>query len=644
MSSSIKRDEKVNNKTQARRPAFFLNEYRIFGKKDSEIMTLRKLLTLLLLFMCQFILGQIDSIVLNEVNVTDSQLKKFSNSKSILKINDSVIFKSRSSLTSLLNFNSSIYFKENGLGMVSSPSFRGTTAQQTAVIWNGININSQLNGQTDFNTLNSSNYNSITIRAGGGSSIYGSSAIGGSIHLNNDFNFENEFSNNLYLRYGSFNSLNVDYLFKASTKKISSQFSVSRNSSDNDFDYLGTNKKNENGQFYNTSASFNFGYKLNATNFIKFYNQIFDGERHFSGTLAAGSKSKYLDFNTRNLLEYSNFYKNTISNVRLAYLTEKYNYFEDKDLNNFSYGKSETAIAKYDFSYQLNKKINFNTLIDYTQTMGFGSDLKENKRQIVSGIFLMKHQLTDAFLYELNFRNEITSNYKSPVLYAFGTNYKVSKIYTSKFNFSKNFRIPTFNDLYYQPGGNENLKPESAYQLDCIQEITVKNFTISISGFYNKITDMISWKPNDSGLWQPINTNKVKTYGVETHLRYDKQINKNQAIQFVANYGYTISENEMTKKQLIYVPYHKLTSSVAYIYKIITFYSNYLFNGQVFTSFDNKYKLKEYNVVNLGIEYQFLKSCKLGFQVQNLFNENYQNVEQRPLPGRNYTVNFNFNL
>jgi outer membrane receptor protein involved in Fe transport len=48
--------------------------------------------------------------------------------------------------------------------------------------------------------------------------------------------------------------------------------------------------------------------------------------------------------------------------------------------------------------------------------------------------------------------------------------------------------------------------------------------------------------------------------------------------------------------------------------------------------------------VNLGIEYQFLKSCKLGFQVQNLFNENYQNVEQRPLPGRNYTVNFNFNL
>ena len=594
--------------------------------------------------MCQVILCQENSIVLKEVTITDRQLKQFSNSKLIVKINDSVIFKNRSSLTSLLNFNSPIYFKENGLGMVSSPSFRGTTAQQTAVVWNGININSQLNGQTDFNTLNSSNYNKINIRAGGGSSIYGSSAIGGSIHLNNDFNFEKEFSNNLQLRYGSFSTLNVDYRLRASSEKMSSQFSISRNSSENNYNYLGTNKKNVNGQFYNTSAGFNFGYKLNSTNFIKFYSQLFDGERHFSGTLSAVSKSKYQDFNSKNLIEFSNFYKNGISNVRLAFLSESYKYFEDKDQPNFSFGKSETAIAKYDFSYKLDDKVNFNTVLDYTHTKGFGSDLKENNRQILSGVFLMKQQLTADFLYELNFRKEITSNYRSPVLYALGTHYKVSKIYGVKFNFSKNFRIPTFNDLYYKPGGNENLKPESAYQFDLIQELTVKKLVFSISGFYNKINDMISWKPNDSGLWQPINTTKVQTYGVETRLNFDKKINKNQTIKLVVNYGYTISENEMTKKQLIYVPYHKLTSSIAYSYKQITFYSNYLFNGQVFTSFDNKYKLKENTVVNSGIEYQFIKSCKIGFYTQNLFNEKYQNVEQRPLPGRNYTVNFNFNL
>jgi outer membrane cobalamin receptor len=45
--------------------------------------------------------------------------------------------------------------------------------QQTAVIWNGININSQLLGQTDFNTITTQDFNSIVVRAGGGSAIYG---------------------------------------------------------------------------------------------------------------------------------------------------------------------------------------------------------------------------------------------------------------------------------------------------------------------------------------------------------------------------------------------------------------------------------------------------------------------------------------
>ena len=65
--------------------------------------------------------------------VTTKDFNTFSETKSILRLNDSLITKNGASLTSLLKFNSSVYFKENGLGMVASPSFRGTTAQQTAV-------------------------------------------------------------------------------------------------------------------------------------------------------------------------------------------------------------------------------------------------------------------------------------------------------------------------------------------------------------------------------------------------------------------------------------------------------------------------------------------------------------------------------
>jgi vitamin B12 transporter len=607
-------------------------------------MTLRNYFLLLLLLLCQSILGQNDTIVLQEVVISDSFLQKYSTTKTVTTLNDSIIRKSASSLTSLLNFNTPIYFKENGLGMVSSPSFRGTTAQQTAVIWNGININSQLNGQTDFNTLNSSTFNSITVRAGGGSSIYGSSAIGGTIHLNNQIDFNKTFSNQLQLRYGSFNTMNANYSVNAATQKISTQFSLSHNRSDNDYEYLDTQLKNENGAFKTTSAAFNLGYKINSNSSLKLYSHFFEGERHFSGTLAAPSKSKYDDITTRNLLEFSSAYKKTISTVRLAFLTESYQYFEDKDQSEYSFGKSETALFKYDLAYKVTPKITGNVVLDYNHTKGSGSDVSRNSRQITSGVVLMKHQVSKRFLYEVNLRKEITAAYESPILYALGTQFLPSKMYTVKFNFSKNFRIPTFNDLYWTQGGNENLRPESAYQFDVIQELKLKRVQLSVTGFYNKISDLINWKPNDTGLWQPINTDKVQTYGVELGMHSDLKMATHHQLQFNATYGYTISENELTQKQLIYVPYHKLTSNLAYHYKKITFFMNYMFNGAVFTSLDNSYKLKKYTVVNSGLEHQLFTWATLGFQVNNLFNENYQIVAQRPFPGRNYTVTVNFNL
>lgn len=241
-------------------------------------MTVRFYIFLFGILVCQSALAQTPpGILLQEVEVSDKKLKNYSDSQNVQQLNDSIIRKSQPSLTNLLNFSTGIYFKENGLGMVSSPSFRGTTAQQTAVIWNGVNINSQLNGQTDFNTITTSDFNSISVRAGGGSSLYGTSAIGGSIHLNTDLRFKNEFSNQLNLNYGSFNTLGINYHLRYSDEKISFFGSISRNSSDNDYEYLDSERTNLNGNYFNSSYNIGFGYKLNATNILKIYSQVYDG-------------------------------------------------------------------------------------------------------------------------------------------------------------------------------------------------------------------------------------------------------------------------------------------------------------------------------------------------------------------------------
>ncbi len=597
-----------------------------------------------LLLLCQYAVAQRDTIVqLQEVIVSDMQLHDFSNTQSVQELNDSVIRRNAASVSHLLQYNTVIYFKENGLGMVASPSFRGTTAQQTAVIWNGININSQLNGLTDFNILNARDFNSITVRAGGGSVIYGSSAIGGSIHLNNNLTFGQKFNNELRIDYGSFNTFGANYNLKASGEKLSADVSISRNSSDNDYDYPGWDTKNQNGQYYNTSLNAAFAYKIDDKNILKLYSYAYDGERHFSGTPASPSRSKYRDTNTRNLLEWAAYYNRFTSKIKVAYLDEQYKYFENHENDLYTFGKVKTFISKYDLAYDVSDKIKLNTIIDYTQNSGDGSDILSEKRNIGSGSLLMKHRVTQKMQYELGIRKEITNAYESPLLFSAGTAIEVTTFYTIKINASRNFRIPTFNDLYWQGSGNPNLKPESSYQAELDNVFHFKNITFTLTGYYIKLQDMLRWVPSTGGIWRPENVNKVNTYGLESILNWKKQVGDGY-MEFSGTYAYTVSREDGESEQLIYVPFHKATASLAYGYKNFSGYYRHLFNGEIFTSSDNAYNLNSYNVSGIGAEYTFklLSGLTIGAQINNLWNEEYQNVIMRPMPGRYYNMYLNF--
>ena len=597
---------------------------------------------LLLLLLCGLAHAQQDTIALKEVLIADTQLRDFSATQSVIQLPDSVISRSAPSLTSLLLYNSTIYFKENGPGMVSSPSFRGTTAQQTAVVWNGININSQLNGQTDFNTLNARDFQEVSVRAGGGSVAYGSRAIGGSIHLDDKLVFGNHFTNTIRTDYGSYNTFGANYKLAAGTARFSANASISHNSSDNDFRFPGYNIYNDNGQYKNTSLNTAFGYKLSDKNILRFYSYLFDGERHFSRTLAAPSRSMYQDVNTRNLVEWTGLYGNFNSRLKAAYLDEKYKYFENFATNNFTTGRVRSYIARYDATYDFSANIKLNAIADFTQNNGEGSDLDKHKRNTGSGALLLKHQVTNIFGYEAGLRKESGNAYSSPILFSAGAKVTVSSFYTVKANASRNFRAPTFNDLYWQGSGNPDLKPESSYQAELGNVFTHNNATLSLTGYYIQLTDMLRWIPGTDGIWRPENVDKAKTYGGEALLNWDKKTAIG-TFSFSGTYAYTISQREGSTAQMMYVPKHKATASVAYSHKKISAYYRHLLTGLVYTTTDMSAELDAYNVSGIGAQYTFglLNGLSLGGQANNLYGEAYQNVAVRPMPGGNYNVYLN---
>lgn len=614
-------------------------------------MTAKKLLLLSIVLLCQFAWAQNKvAIPLNEVVVSDNQLKNFSSSQSVVHLNDSIINKNESLLTDLLNFNTVLYFKEYGRGMLSTVSFRGTTASQTAVIWNGININSQMNGSTDFNTISSANFNSISVKAGGGSVIYGSGAIGGTVHLNNDLEFKKKFSNSLKLDYGSFNTIGVNYKMDVANEKWSTQFSFTKNSSTNDYPYVnsynwkGIQRWNQNGQYDVMGLNANFGYKINNNNTLKLYSQTSNTDRNISLISESEAKTKYINDFSRNLIEYVGNFDRLTTNLKAAYIFESYNYFPDIESKDHSFGETESMITKVDLGYQFHESLQVNGVLDYNRTNGSGSGFESHLREISSASIFAKQSISDKWIYEFGVRKEFTNNFKSPVLVSLGSVYKFSGAYSLKVNLSRNFRIPTYNDLYWKEGGNPNLKPESSYQAEVGNVFSYKKFTLSQTAYFIKINDLLRWIPGDKGIWSPQNTDRVNTYGTEIILGWTQKVGQNN-FNANATYAYTVSENRETKKQLFFVPFNKATGSVAYSYKKFAANYQFLYNGFVFTRSDNDPNeiIKSYSVSNFGIDYDFtfLSSFKIGFQVLNVFRENYQSLENRIMPGMNFNMYLN---
>ncbi|CAH8290253.1 iron complex outermembrane receptor protein [Mariniflexile fucanivorans] len=592
----------------------------------------------------QFITDSIQ--ILDEVVLSDSKLIHYASGVKQSVLNDSVLKQNSKSLTTLLTFNSNLYFKENGYGMVSSPSFRGTNASQTAVIWNGININSQLNGQTDFNTINTSNYNSIAIRSGGGSVQYGSGAIGGSIHLNNKLAFYSHFDNSVQVSYGSFNTKQTGFNSSYGSDAFTVDFGLFYVKSDNDYKYLGTNKVNENGAFENLNLNVNLGYFISKKDVLKLYSQSYIGDREFSGTLVAPPRSKYEDENYRTMLDWVRISGKFNSSLKVGYLQEKFKYFENKNTDNYTFGKVNTYLVNHSLNVRLSEKLQFKTILDFNSYEGAGSSFGDPKRRAFSTTALLNHKLTDKLNYGINLRKDFTSGFESPFVFSLDAAYQVTGLYKIQINGSKNYRVPTFNDLYWNPGGNLDLVPESSYQVDFGQQLQFKHVNFKLNGYYINTEYLIQWqpalddmgKPILDGMYTPLNVAETQSYGAELELESDYKV-KGHHFNLNAHYSYTVSENLKTKKQLIYVPFHKGNVNLAYGYKKFNMYYQHMFNGEVSIISSS---LNAYNVGNVGLGYVLNKNgtinYEINFKVNNLYNTYYENVALRPMPNRNYQI------
>jgi len=579
---------------------------------------------------------------------------------------DSASINNATSLAELISNNSTIFIKSYGSGSLATASFRGTGASHTKVQWNGINLNSPMNGQIDFSLFPTFFFDDAEAHYGASGLLDGNGALGGSIIMNNQENYNKGISLSLNQSIGSFGVFTTTLRGSNSNKKWFSETKLYNNLSENDFKYINSSKIN-----YPTETQVNAGLQqwgFQQAIYRKFKNSSLGGriwhfksDRNLPPTmLVSENKENQTDNSLRGLIEWKGLAHKLQYRISSGFVQNELVY-NNELAEIHSINKSYLSDNNINTKLYLNNnfKIINNVNIRYESAKADGYN-ENHTRFNNSWLFGLNKKIKR---FDIDFFNRLimVDNKLNPLAPSLGLRYKIlkSKTLFIKANTGINYNYPSFNDLFWNPGGNENLKPEEAKMSEIginFSHKTVKTTIYTeITGFYSEVNNWIIWQPTEFGYWSPNNLKKVENKGIESTITTSSKISA-LTVKNKISYAYTESINKKSEndldnslnKQLIYVPFHKLNYTLNLYYRNFSLNYNYNYTGQRHTTSDNNWYLPPNFISNIDLSKQFKLNKKTTaiatFKINNLLKQNYQSIAWRAMPGRNYLFSFRFNF
>ena len=637
-----------------------------------------------------------DSVIeLNTVDINDQRLLQVTVGLKIETI-DSLTLSHyiSSSLAEILSSNSALYLKSYGSGGIAEISIRGTAPDQNAIFWNGFNINVSNIGLSDFALVPGSFFNKIEILYGGSSSVYGNGIIGGSIHLENEPVFKNMKSYDINSSVGSFNTFNENLRAVIANSHLCSITAINLNSAENNFPYINTTEalKPEERQINAQSDSHGL---LQQFSILNSQSSIIDvavwyqyKKTHIPPSLTESlSNANQTDESLRSTFQWKKTTNNISFIAKGAYFCNYEHYINpqssinSKIFNNT--GIIDLELNKHFFCHECmealdsgktytesniqNNSFDLNAGVNYALNEANLSAYNGSKQRYDAAIFAsISHKFAPGnWTADINLRQELTQGYNVPLTPSFGMEGRIWKFISGRLNVSQNFRIPTLNELYWQPGGNLNLKPETSFNQEAGIIINLSTqrkqnpghkAELSITAFNSNINNLIQWVPDKvSGqTYTPENIEQVHSRGLELKGKYSFFI-ANCKLSFNLAYSYTRSTNEKklssldnsVDKQLIYVPVNDALASVSLDYKTfdINYSQNYI--DSRYTLRDNSAKIPGYTLGSCYISKHFKfhhTGFGLQFNIDNIWNVSYVAIENMPMPGRFLRLSINFKI
>ncbi len=574
-----------------------------------------------------------------------------------------------------------------GLGGLKTISMRGLGANHSAIISDGFSLTNNQTGQVNLGQIQAENI-TYFVSVVGTSSSFGqpiSAQIGGSSFIIETF--ENSFSDKKLkirssIKYGSFNQKNGYLGLKYSPNKFMfSAFGTYRDA-DGRYPYsfqngnLEVNEIRENNDYRdynfggtvgykNSKLSTRIGYKKTNVSqglpgAVIFYNQTQDERLATNNDLIFGDivhiRPKF------KLRGYANASQSLI------------NYFDPTYFN---------AAGKIDVDYKnrnISGGISMNKVLISTLELFGGieaavSDLKTNDSTFALPVRFHNYGLLGTRLKLNKIRFEVSASSQfvheknnngirakdrfrlNPFVSITGNPMNNKLIY--EIWYRNSFRMPTFNELYYNNIGNNLLEPEDAHQLNAGLAYLPWNKRLKVklkaNGFYNRVDNKIVAIPTTNlFVWSMQNIGKTDVFGSEGVFSIDWQFHPKWKFSSDGNYSFqkTIDVTDRNSPtygdQIAYIPLHTANLDVAvYFQKTgLRISSNFVSERYALNENIEANKIDGFIIADVSIFHQFLlkrtNSLQVQLNVKNVFNNSYAYIRSFAMPGINYLISLSY--
>lgn len=559
----------------------------------------------------------------------------------------------------LLAAETGVYIKQYGPGTLATSSVRGAGAGHTLVLWNGLPIQSPMLGLLDLSLLPLSAVEALGFTRGGNSAMWGSGAIGGVLTLDNQPDFLKRIQLKSSTQAGSFGHFRQQISIGGGNKKIQSITRFSHQEADNDFVYFVAAGLPERRQ---TNAGLrqqywlqDFYWKINKRSRLAMHYWRQSSQRQIPPTLVqTRSAAQQQDLSTRVMLDFEQLTEKIAWNSKAALFDEQLDYV-DKQILLDSRSRFRTYLAETSLSWKGGARHRFLLGNTHSYTRAWSAGYQKNvPREYKTALFGAWKYAAGKIKTEFSLRQEWVDQKRTPPAPSFGMEYHITPAWLVMAKINRNYRLPTFNDRFWLPGGNASLRPESGWseELTLTRQHKNKGFYVqtSLTAFNRNIDNWILWGiQKGQSFWSANNVTSVWSRGLESRISLQWTVYKIR-VQLQGGYDYIRSTNQVAQEnpampagaQLIYTPVHQGFGRLAVEWRSILIDYQHTLTGK--TQGINE-AIAAFQLGNIRLQYSGqIKQIRTAIFVNlnNVWDADFIVVERRPMPGIHFQTGIQF--